>query len=78
MLVIYRYGTAPPEVGGIRQYFAAYAYSLPDAPGSAWEGAVGPQFGNVTPFRAFPPTAVRSDEPAAGCGHTGQHGRRMG
>ena len=68
MLVIYRYGTAPLSVGAIRQYYAAYAYSLPDAPGSAWEGAVGPQFGNSTPFRAFPPTQYEAMNQLQGAG----------
>lgn len=68
VLVIFRYGTAPPQEGAIRQYFAAYAYSLPDAPGSAWEGAVGPQFGNDTPFRAFPPTQYEAMDQLQGAG----------
>jgi hypothetical protein len=68
VLVVYRYGTAPPAEGGIRQYFAAYAYSLPDAPGSAWEGAVGPQFGQTTPLRAFPPTQYEAMNQLQGAG----------
>ncbi len=68
VLVVYRYGSAPPAVGGIRQYFAAYAYSLPDAPGSAWEGAVGPQFGQDTPLRAFPPTQYEAMDQLQGAG----------
>jgi hypothetical protein len=68
VLVIYRYGTAPLAVGAVRQYYAAYAYSLPDAPGSAWEGAVGPQFGNVTPLRAFPPTQYEAMDQLQGAG----------
>ena len=68
VLVVYRYGSAPPAVGGIRQYFAAYAYSLPDAPGSAWEGAVGPQFGQDTPLRAFPPTQYEAMNQLQGAG----------
>ncbi len=68
VFVVYRYGTAPPAVGGIRQYFAAYAYSLPDAPGSAWDGAVGPQFGQTTPLRAFPPTQYEAMNQLQGAG----------
>lgn len=68
VLVVYRYGTSPPVEGGIRQYFAAYAYSLPDAPGHAWEGAVGPQFGHATPLRAFPPTQYEAMNQLQGTG----------
>ncbi|MBF6614373.1 MAG: hypothetical protein IVW55_14750 [Chloroflexi bacterium] len=67
VLVIYRYGTAP-ATGGAMRYYAAYAYSLPDAPGSAWQGAVGPQFGNVTPLRAFPPTQYEAMDQLQGAG----------
>jgi hypothetical protein len=68
VFVVYRYGTSPPAEGGIRQYFAAYAYSLPDAPGPAWEGAVGPQFGHTTPLRAFPPTQYEAMNQLQGTG----------
>ena len=68
VFVVYRYGTPPPDDGGGRQYFAAYAYSLPDAPGSAWEGSVGPQFAQNTPLRAFPPTQYEAMNQLQGAG----------
>lgn len=68
VLVVYRYGTSPPAEGGIRQYFAAYAYSLPAAPGNAWEGVVRPQFGQTTPLRAFPPTQYEAMSQLQGTG----------
>jgi hypothetical protein len=68
VFVVYRYGTSPPAEGGIRQYFAAYAYSLPDAPGPAWEGAVGPQFDHTLPLRAFPPTQYEAMNQLQGTG----------
>lgn len=68
VLVIYRYGTAVSQEGEIRQYYAAYSYSLPDAPGPAWEGAVGPQFGTVLPLRAFPPTQYEAMDQLQGAG----------
>lgn len=72
VLVVYRYGTVPTALGvseaGVRQYYAAYAYSLPDAAGSAWAGAVGPQFGNRSPLRAFPPTQYEAMDQLQGAG----------
>lgn len=80
ILVVYRYGTSPAYEGAPRRYFAAYAYSLPDAPGSAWQGSVGAvgavgsvgssgsSFSQSEPLRAFPPTTYEAMDQLQGAG----------
>lgn len=74
ILVVYRYGAPPNAPGEARSYFAAYAYALPDAPGTAWQGAVGPDFGQNEPLRAFPPTRYEAMDQLQGAGELSSNG----